>query len=75
MASDALKQYAIFIDAFVELLELFPFSHGGYPSKEENASIGVHLLNKTKDAETGGVKCLETLHNFMKNYYAEKWVN
>jgi hypothetical protein len=75
LASDALKQYAIVVDSLVELRELFPFPHGGNPSKGENASIAVHLLRKAKEAETEGVKCLETLYNFMKNYYAEKWIN
>lgn len=74
-ASDAEKHYAVVVEALVELRELFPFPHGGDHSQKENVEKAIQLLKEAKDAEVEGLKSLENLAGFMKNYYAEKWVN
>lgn len=74
-AGEAAKHYEEVALAFTELRELFPFPHGGDPSKKENAERAIELLKKAKEAEEKGVKQLEILHEFMKNYYAEKWIH
>ncbi|MFD1738883.1 hypothetical protein ACFSCX_20425 [Bacillus salitolerans] len=74
-AADAEKHYEKVAEALVELREMFPFPHGGDPSNELEASKAINLLKKAKAAEIEGIKCLETLSEFMKNYYAEKWIH
>ncbi len=74
-ASDAVKHYTTAAEALVELRELFPFPHGGEPAEKGNKEKAVQLLKKAKEAEEEGLKCLQTLLDFMNNYYAEKWVH
>ncbi|WP_042147962.1 hypothetical protein [Paucisalibacillus sp. EB02] len=74
-AGEAAKHYEEVASYLVEMRELFPFPHGGDPSSKENAERSIELLKRAKEAEKKGIKQLEILLDFMKNYYAEKWVN
>ena len=74
-AGEALKHYTEVAQSLGALRQLFPFPHGGEPENDENAERAIKLLKAAKEAEEKGVKQLETLHDFMKAYYAEKWIH
>ncbi|CAG9620259.1 hypothetical protein [Sutcliffiella rhizosphaerae] len=74
-SSEAEKHFSKVANALVELRELFPFPGGGDPLDSIRVEKGIELLTIAKNAEIDGIKTLETLANFMKNYYAEKWIH
>ncbi|MBD2869416.1 hypothetical protein [Paenibacillus arenilitoris] len=74
-AGEAAARYGTVAEALGRLRELFPFPEGGRPKDPAEADRAIRLLRQAREAEEEGVRQLEQLFHFMKEYYSEVWVN
>lgn len=75
IAAEAARHYEEVAAAFAELRLMFPFPDGGQPKEGRTADRAIEWLREAKEAEAQGIAVLEKLHQFMKAYYSEIWVN
>lgn len=74
-ASEAAEHYERVAVSLGEMREMFPFPQGGEPSDPATADRAIELLCAAKEAEAQGIEALERLHDFMKAYWCEQWIN